>query len=127
MHFVQDINKVTRYCKAYCLGSNPFYLSAVANDISYEDIFLEEFKKLKGNYNILICLSCSGESINILKAVQYLIDKDLGEVFAITGNDNSTLAYLCHNSIDTPAQNIGQVESIHSALCHYIVDQLKDD
>lgn len=122
-HFVMDLNKYTKHT-AYCLGSNSAYLTAIANDLSYDDVFLEEFKKLSAYRNIIIMLSVSGESKNIIKLLKYANEVD-DMTYGITGNSDSTLAKFSRRTIVIPERTVAKIEDAQLVLLHNLVERLK--
>lgn len=103
------------------LGDNSPVVTAIANDIGYENIFYMQLKGLIKPNDIVIAISCSGDSPNIKKAVKY--SRGLGcKVVGITGFDGG---YLKENSdinfhVDAPKNEYGLVEDVHMILDHII-------
>ena len=88
-HFVCDFNKgiSSEACKKFnliCLSDNTPIVTAIANDISYDDIFVLQLKEILKKDDLIIAISGSGNSKNIIKAVEYA--KEIGaEVVGLTG------------------------------------------
>jgi len=103
------------------LGDNSPVVSAIANDIGYENIFFMQMKGLINPNDIVIAISCSGDSPNIVKAVDYA--KDLGcKIIGITGFDGGYLKVISDISfhINAPKNEYGLVEDVHMILDHII-------
>jgi D-sedoheptulose 7-phosphate isomerase len=103
------------------LGDNSPVVSAIANDIGYENIFFMQMKGLINPNDILIAISCSGDSPNIVKAVDYA--KDLGcKIIGITGFDGGYLKSISDISfhVNAPKNEYGLVEDVHMILDHII-------
>lgn len=103
------------------LADNTPVTSAIANDIGYENIFyIQLFEKVTRD-DVLIVISCSGNSKNLLKAVEY--SKSIGTtIIGVTGFDGGKLKELSDISfhIDTPKGEYGLVEDMHMILDHLI-------
>ena len=103
------------------LGDNSSVITALANDIGYENIFYMQLKGLIGPDDVIIAISCSGNSPNIIKAASYA--KDIGcQVIGITGFDGGQLKKTSNISfhIDTSKNEYGLVEDAHMILDHII-------
>jgi D-sedoheptulose 7-phosphate isomerase len=103
------------------LGDNSPVVTAIANDIGYENIFYMQMKGLINADDVVIALSCSGDSPNIIKAVNYA--QDLGcKIIGVTGFDGGSLKKISDISfhIDAPKNEYGLVEDAHMILDHII-------
>ena len=103
------------------LSDNSSICTAIANDIGYENIFYAQIKnKIKSN-DLLIAISCSGNSANILKAVKYAKEKN-ATIVGLTGFDGGELKYLADIKfhVDSNKGEYGLVEDIHMILDHII-------
>lgn len=122
-HFAQDLSKIYN-AAAWCLADNFGTIMAIANDISFDDVFsyqLAKFDKEK----LLICISYSGNSINILNAAEQCQKTDT-PIISLTGNDGGKLRNLSNININVPTENIYVGESLFLMICHYITDILKN-
>jgi D-sedoheptulose 7-phosphate isomerase len=103
------------------LGDNSPVVTAIANDIGYENIF---YMQMKGHINaddVVIAISCSGDSPNIIKAVDYA--KDLGcKIIGVTGFNGGYLKKISNINfhVDVPEDEYGLVEDTHMILDHII-------
>lgn len=122
-HFAQDLSKVCGI-RAMSLCDNVSYLTALANDNGYKNIFLDQLKNLDGMY-ILMCISGSGNSKNILEAAKYSKKETGWLTIGFTGFDGGKLSKLVDYHINVPSDNMGIVEGVHSVLFHYIVEKLR--
>tara|TARA_B110000263_G_C15269960_1_gene492998 strand:+ start:1008 stop:1574 length:567 start_codon:yes stop_codon:yes gene_type:complete len=103
------------------LGDNSPVVSAIANDIGYENIFYMQMKGLINPSDIIIAISCSGDSPNIVKAVDYA--QGIGcKVVGVTGFKGGYLKSMSDVSfhIDAPKNEYGLVEDTHMILDHII-------
>jgi len=103
------------------LSDNSSICTAIANDIGYENIFYAQIKnKIKSN-DLLIAISCSGNSANILKAVKYAKEKNV-TIIGLTGFDGGELKDLADIKfhVNSNKGEYGLVEDIHMILDHII-------
>lgn len=110
--------------RAMSLTDNVSLLTAWANDNAYEHTFAEQLRNLCQPNDILIAISCSGNSPNILNAVN--VAHEFGAtVIAFTGNDGGRLAGMADWCIKAEVDYIGQQEDIHLVLDHLITRLLR--
>ena len=103
------------------LGDNSPAVTAIANDIGYENIFFMQMEGLINSSDIVIAISCSGDSPNVIKAVDYA--QDLGcKIIGITGFNGGYLKAISDISfhVDAPKNEYGLVEDTHMILDHII-------
>ena len=127
-HFVCDYMKqLNKYTKLKANVSNLFsettLVSAIANDISYDEIFRFQLKRKMKKNDLLICISSSGNSKNIINAVKY--SKSLkNKIISFTNFDGG---YLKNNSdilIHSKINNYGIGEDINHILMHAIMQHI---
>ncbi len=131
-HFAQDLakgvfpdQKTEPRFRAISLTDNVAYISALANDDGYEDIFEAQLRTYYRAGDVLIAISGSGNSPNVLKAAKFAKSKGL-VVVGITGYDGGQLLTISDLSIHVRLNEMCTVESIHSLILHYIVLQLRE-
>ena len=90
---------------------------------SYDDIFSEQLKNFVEEGDILIAISCSGNSINVIKAVEESKRRGI-KTIGLTGNAGK-LEQLSDLVIKVPSDNILLIEGVHSVLLHYITEILR--
>ncbi|WCE29866.1 SIS domain-containing protein [Vibrio sp. SCSIO 43137] len=103
------------------LGDNAAVTSAIANDIGYENIFYMQLKDVLKPEDVILAISCSGNSPNIVTAVEYA--KQIGStVIGASGFDGGKLKQLSDIEfhVDTEKDEYGLVEDIHMILDHII-------
>lgn len=103
------------------LADNVPVITAIANDIGYENIFYMQLEGLLKPEDLIIAISCSGNSPNIVKAVEYA--KNIGStIIGITGFDGGDLKKLSDVNfhIEAPKGEYGLVEDMHMILDHMI-------
>jgi D-sedoheptulose 7-phosphate isomerase len=129
-HFVCDLAKNTRKegwppFKVIGLTDNMAIFSAYANDEGYENVFAEQLASLIQTGDIVIGISASGNSPNVLKAMQ-VAHKYNARTIGFTGFDGGELGKMVELQIHIPSRNYGQVEDIHLMLEHMTIEALKE-
>ena len=127
--FVCDHTKLvqtdTNYnARVVSLAGNMPMLTAIANDLSYDDIFLYQLKTLANFGDALLTISASGNSENIVKAAIWARKKKM-EVIAFTGFDGGRLADLATVHLHVEANNYGVIEDIHQSLMHMLAQFIR--
>ncbi len=103
------------------LGDNSPVITAIANDIGYDNIFFMQLDGLLTSDDVIIAISCSGDSPNIVKSVDYA--KDIGcKIIGVTGFNGGYLKTISDLSfhVDAPKNEYGLVEDTHMILDHII-------
>lgn len=103
------------------LGDNSAVTSAIANDIGFKNIFYMQLENILKPEDVIIAISCSGNSPNIMKAVSYA--KEIGStIIGVTGFDGGELKKISNINfhVDAPKGEYGLVEDIHMILDHII-------
>jgi D-sedoheptulose 7-phosphate isomerase len=108
------------------LASNTPLLTALANDAGYDNVFLEQLKVLFQPGDVVIAISASGHSENVLKAARFANEHE-GKSVGLVGFDGGKLKNLCDISVHVPTTQ-GEyelVEDVHHAVCHMMANDLK--
>jgi len=131
-HFAQDLAKGTipgkgteKRLRAIALTDNVSYITALANDQGYDDVFVEQLRNLAEPGDLLIAISGSGNSANVLRAVGWGNDHGL-ETVGITGFDGGKLRWMAKYSVHVPVMHMGIAESVHLVLVHVTVECLAE-
>jgi D-sedoheptulose 7-phosphate isomerase len=129
-HFVCDLAKNTRraglpHFRVIGLTDNMAIFSAYANDEGYESVFARQLANLIKPDDIVIGISASGNSKNVLNAIDEA-QKHHATTIAFTGFDGGLLAQMVNINIHVKSHIIEHVEDIHLMLEHMIVKTLKD-
>jgi len=127
-HFVCDIAKAASYpkekrYKVVSLNDNLPIMMAYANDVSYDDIFVEQLKNQFQKGDVVLGLSGSGNSKNVLKAINYA-NQNGGVTVGFTGYDGGELKNIASLSIDANVDNMQITEDIHLILTHVLMRAL---
>ena len=133
-HFCEDLGKGTlrrqdfdddakKRLRVLSLTDNTPYILAWGNDEGFERVFVEQLKNLAAPGDLLIAISGSGNSPNVLRAVEWANRRGL-KTFGCTGFDGGKLRRLAHQGLHVPLDDMGIVESIHLTAFHWIIDNL---
>ena len=133
-HFCEDLGKGTLRREDYDNNRKPRlrvlsltdhtpYILAWANDEGFDRVFVEQLKNLANPGDLLIAISGSGNSPNVLRAVEWSNQNGL-RTFGCTGFGGGKLRALAQQSFHVPLEDMGMVESIHLTAFHWIVDDL---
>lgn len=128
-HFVCDLAKNTRKkgwlpFRVLGLADNMALLSAYANDEGFENVFSKQLENLVQPDDIVIGISTSGNSLNVIKAIELANDSNAITI-GFTGFDGGRLTNIVDVDIHVPSDNIEQVEDIHLMLEHLICTVLR--
>lgn len=124
-HFCCDFNKGVSYSQTVkynfeCLNDNIPMMMAIANDIGYEDIFSEPLKNKMRKEDVLLAISGSGNSKNIVKAVEYA--KNIGaKTVGLVGYDGGKVKEMADFCIHVKIDNMQIVEDVHMAMDHVMM------
>jgi D-sedoheptulose 7-phosphate isomerase len=129
-HFVADLAKNTRKkgwpdFRVIGLADNMSILSAYANDEGYENVFAMQLASLVAPQDVVIAISASGNSPNVLRAVG-LANQVGAHTIGFTGFTGGKLGGLVDLHVHIPSDVIEQVEDIHLVLEHMMIQSLRD-
>jgi len=131
-HLCEDLGKGTltdfdrqKRMRILSLTDNTPYILALANDLGYETIFVEQLRNLASPGDLLIGISGSGNSPNVLRAVEWADANGLA-TFGVTGYDGGQLRRIAQAGLHVPCFNMGTVEAVHGVVFHYLVDVLRE-
>jgi D-sedoheptulose 7-phosphate isomerase len=131
-HFAQDLSKGTRLnldvvkrIKAMSLTDNLSFITALGNDDGYDTVFEQQLRTFSDRGDLLIAISGSGNSPNIIKAIEWANDNGI-KTIGFTGFDGGKLKVLNSINVHVPLDDMETVESIHAIIFHYIILRLKE-
>jgi D-sedoheptulose 7-phosphate isomerase len=110
--------------KAISLCDNAAVTMAIANDTSYDQIFSQQLRVLARPGDVLLSISGSGNSHNLVEAVRTANELDMTTI-GFLGMDGGKLLKMCGTSIVVPSDDYGLIETVHVALDHLLVDYFK--
>ena len=130
-HFAEDLALGTFIAgktpfKALSLTDNVAYVTAMGNDEGYENIFVGQMRNLFKRGDVLVGISASGNSPNVIKAIEYANDNG-GISIGLLGFDGGKMKGICHHYIyiKTMKGEYAPVEDIHLVMGHLITTYLK--
>jgi D-sedoheptulose 7-phosphate isomerase len=124
-HLATDLsrcfNKNGKPIKSFSFCDNSGLITAIANDFSFDEIFSRQIIHLGSPGDLLITISASGNSLNIIKGIEMAKTKKIISM-SLTGFDGGFAHKISDYSIHTPTEigDYGVAEDSHSIICHYI-------
>lgn len=123
-HFAEDLaygtwREGTKPFRVLGLADNAAYITALGNDEGYENVFVGQLRNLFEKGDVLVAISASGNSPNVVKAVEYANNMG-GTTIGMVGFDGGKLKGICHHCchVKTAKGAYGPVEDIHLVLDH---------
>ena len=123
-HFTCDILKGAsferdRRFRILALTDSLPTLTAYSNDVCYDCVFEEQLKNFAQKDDVVMAISASGNSPNVIRAVEY--GNSIGcRTIALTGRDGGKLGELAQLNIQVRAEHMGRIEDTHLIVCHMI-------
>ena len=105
--------------RSFSLNSNTSLITAIANDISYDEIFSYQLAKYGKANDIVFLFSVSGTSKNIVKCANVAKSKKI-KIISFTGFNGGKIKKMSNHNISFPSNNFGIVEDCHLTMMHYI-------
>jgi len=106
---------------AEALHVNTSYLTAVANDYSYDEVFSRMVKAAGRTGDILIGLSTSGDSINVLKALKQARSQSMTTI-GLTGENSKSMQDVCDFVIAVPSKDTPRIQECHILIGHILCE-----
>ncbi len=129
-HFSQDLSEISRKTgkkgfKCVSLNDNAPSITALANDYGYENIFSGQLEEIFTKNDLLVVISASGNSPNIINAVEFA-KKVQGTTIGLVGFDGGRLSKLCDYVIHVPTNKYeyGPVEDLHLVIAHMLTSYI---
>jgi len=123
-HFACDIVKGASYnrdqrFRIMALTDQLPTLTAYANDVSYDCVFVEQLRNFAQRGDLVMGISGSGNSPNVIRAIEYANSIECRTI-ALTGRDGGKLGPLAQLNIQVAAPHMGRIEDAHMIICHMI-------
>ena len=123
-HFITDLgkgasDKLGKPFRCLSLNDNVSWLTALGNDYAYEDVFVRQLMNYARPGDLVMAMSVSGSSPNLVKAFEWAAAQNLQTV-ALVGGQRGRLAELADFTIVIDDTHYGRVEDAHMAICHMI-------
>jgi len=116
-----DTNLVPR---VFSLSDNISMITAIGNDISYDDIFVYQLRTVAKSGDVLLTISSSGDSENVTRAARWARDNKL-EVISFTGFSGGRTAELATVNLHVDGDNYGVIEDTHQSLMHILAQYIR--
>lgn len=123
-HFITDLgkgasDKLGSRFRCLALNDNISWITALGNDYSYEDVFVRQLQNFARPGDIVMTLSVSGGSPNLVKAIDWAVNNGMYTI-ALVGAKRGRLAQLAQKVIVINSEHYGRVEDAHMGICHII-------
>jgi len=123
-HFITDLgkgasDKTYRRFRCLSLNDNVSWITAIGNDYKYEDIFKRQLENYAKHDDIVMMMSVSGSSSNLVSAIKWCKENDVYTI-ALVGGKRGTLSNLADHVIVINDTHYGRVEDAHMHICHII-------
>ena len=128
-HLACDINKgvcsgLEKRFKVICLNDNIPTMLAYANDLSYKDGFVEQMKNYFRPGDVVVGISASGNSENVLKPITYAA-RNRGETIGLCGFQGGELAKIVDIPLVVRSDDMQKVEDVHMVVVHMLMQRLE--
>ena len=123
-HFVTDLGKsasdaVGRRFQCMSLNDNVSWMTALGNDYDYEDIYQQQLVNFAKPNDLLLVLSVSGNSPNVVKAMSWAKENGVKTV-ALAGGQKGKITEIADESIIVDSKHYGRVEDVQMTICHIL-------
>lgn len=110
--------------RSICLSDNTPLLTAIGNDIGYEEVFAEPLKNMASPGDLLIVISGSGNSPNIIRAIESAKDLQI-ETLGLLGFNGGKAIKIVDHTVLAKSESFGLIEDAHMTLIHLLTEYLK--
>ena len=123
-HFITDLAKGAsevskNQFKCFSLNECTSLITAIANDSAYENIFVKQLENFANPGDLVLTMSVSGSSPNLVKAIEWANEKDLYTI-ALVGGKLGTISHMADKVVIIDSTHYGVVEDLHMMICHMI-------
>jgi len=123
-HFATDLgkgasDKVGKRFRVISLNDNVSWMTALGNDYAYEDIFVRQLMNYGKRGDLVLVMSVSGNSPNVVKALQWSKQNGLSSI-GLVGGKRGRVAELADQVIVIDSTHFGRVEDAHMGICHML-------
>jgi len=123
-HFVTDLgkgaaDKIGRPIRCSSLNDNVSWLTALGNDYAYEDVFVRQLMSYGKAGDLVLVMSVSGNSPNVVKALEWAKQNGLSTI-GLVGGKRGRVAQLADQVIAIDSTHYGRVEDAHMGICHML-------
>jgi phosphoheptose isomerase len=130
-HFLCDHAKCVRtdtplLPRVQSLASNLELITAIANDLSYADVFVYQLQGVARPGDVLVTISSSGNSENVTRAIEWARSNGIHTI-AMTGFDGGRTARLADVNLHVDGDNYGVIEDAHQSLMHILAQYIRQE
>jgi D-sedoheptulose 7-phosphate isomerase len=123
-HFITDLgkgasDKLPSRFRCLSLNDNISWITALGNDYAYEDVFLRQLQNFARPGDLVMTMSVSGNSPNLVKAIDWAVNNGMYTI-ALVGGKRGRLAQLAQKVIVIDSEHYGRVEDAHMGICHMV-------
>jgi D-sedoheptulose 7-phosphate isomerase len=123
-HFITDLgkgasDKLGSRFRCLSLNDNISWITALGNDYSYDDVFVKQLQNFAKPGDIVMALSVSGSSPNLVKAIDWAVNNGMYTI-ALVGAKRGKLAQLAQKVVVIDSQHYGRAEDAQMGICHMI-------
>lgn len=123
VEFLHPIIEKRRRLAARALVADTALLSAIGNDVDFGEVFAEQIRVLGRPEDMLLGISTSGASTNVIRGVRQAREQGL-LTLGFAGRDGGALADLCDHCFVVPSWSIHRIQECHTLMLHLLWDQL---
>lgn len=117
--------KERRPLPAVALNTNTSVVTAVGNDYRFEEVFSRQVAALGCPGDVLVAISTTGNSPNVLRAAKVAKEKDM-KVIGLTGADGGRLKQFCHLCLYVPSNSTPRIQEMHTLIGHIICQLVEE-
>ena len=110
---------------ALSLAQDTSTLTACGNDYDFSEIFLRPFQALANKNDILVCITTSGNSLNVLKVLKYAKSKKISSI-GFLGGSGGKCKKFCDVKLVVPSNVTARIQECHIFLAHFILQSAED-
>lgn len=128
-HLVCDHSKLVRtdtdlLSRIYSLSTNVEIITAIGNDLSYDEIFIYQLQSLAKTGDVLFTISSSGDSENIVRAATWAKQNEVA-IISLTGFAGGRSAEIADVNLHVDADNYGVIEDVHQSIMHLLAQFIR--
>ncbi len=123
-HFITDLAKgaseiSNNRFKCMSLNEHTGLITAISNDYAFEDVFVKQLENFANPEDLLLTMSVSGSSPNLVKAIEWANENNLYTI-ALVGGKKGIISEIADKVVIVDSTHYGRVEDLHMMICHII-------
>src|SRR3989344_5947944 len=123
--FVNRFVKKRKPLPAIALGTNFANITGIANDFGFEKVFAREIESLAEKKDLAVGISTSGESQNVIKALE-LAKKKRIKTWILTGNTNNKAKKIADKSLSITSDKTARIQELHTLVIHIVLELIDE-